>query len=60
MAFGNIRKFDGKNYKLATLHKGVTKGDASRTAKMNKKEGNKTRIVKDGRKYATYVRKSRR
>jgi hypothetical protein len=55
--FGLKRKFDNETYKLATLHGGVTKAHATKTAKMNKREGNKARIIKEGRKYATYVRK---
>jgi len=57
-SFGKTRYFDGKLFKLGTLHKGVTKSKAQRTAKMNWNLGNKARVVKSGRKYATYVRKS--
>lgn len=55
--FGLKRYFDDELYKLATLHSGVTKAHADKTAKMNRAEGNKARVVKAGRKYATYVRK---
>jgi len=41
------------------MHKGVTKAQANKTAKMNKAEGNKVRIINSGRKYATYVRKAK-
>ena len=55
--FGLKRHFDDELYKLATLHSGTTKTNASKTAKINKAEGNKARVVKEGRKYATYVKK---
>ena len=55
--FGLKRKFDGETYKLATMHKGTTKEKAMKTKKMNNNLGNKTRVVKSKRKYATYVRK---
>jgi len=55
--FSLKRKFDGKTYKLATLHKGVTKTHANKTKNINIKEGNKVRLIKHNRKYATYVRK---
>ena len=57
MSFSLKRKFNGEIYKLATLHKGVTKSHANKTKKINIKSGNKARIVKQKRKYATYVRK---
>lgn len=53
-----MKKFNGENYKLATLGGGTTKAKASKTAKMNKTEGNFVRIVKSGNKYATYVKKT--
>ena len=58
--FSAKRNFDDKTYKLATLHKGVTKAQAENTARMNKAEGNKARIIHKGRgKYACYVRKAK-
>lgn len=53
-----MKKFNGENYKLATLGSGTTKAKADKTAKMNKAEGNFTRILKKGNKYAVYVKKT--
>ena len=58
--FGKTKTFNGKTYKLATLHGGVNKSNAEKTARMNSREGNRYRIVKIGRKYATYVKKGGR
>lgn len=52
------KNFDGEFYKLATLHRGVSKSIAKQTAKMNKAEGNKVRVIEGrGGKYAIYVKK---
>lgn len=60
VSFSGKRNFDDKTYKLATLHKGVTKVVATKTAKINKSEGNKTKIIHKGKgQYACYVRKAR-
>lgn len=58
MTFDLVKKFDGETYKLATLHGGVSLAKAVKTCKMNKAEGNLCRIVKEKRKYASYVKKS--
>ena len=59
-SFPSKRNFGDKMYKLATLHKGVTKANAEKTSKMNKAEGNKAKILKRSRgKYACYVRKAK-
>ena len=55
--FPTIKKFGGKNFKLATLHKGVTKEVAEKTKNINKKEGNEIRLIEKYRKYAVYVKK---
>lgn len=55
--FGKVRRYKGKTFKLATLHHGVSKKEAEKTARMNSKEGNSYRTVKMGNKYAVYVKK---
>ena len=57
--FKNIKKFNGKTFKLATLGYGVDKVTARKTFEMNRVEGNYARIVQKYGKYATYVRKQR-
>ncbi len=62
--FPQVKMFDGEKFKLATLTAGCSKVTAKNTAKINKKEGNKYRIISGelegrGKKWACYIKKAK-
>jgi len=56
--YARVRKFDGKGYIATTTHK--TKTRAKQSANQDKRSDTRYRIIKEGKIYVVYIRRSKK